>query len=133
MDPDDLELTDAERDALHHVRIGVDHVQRAFGSLLEFHHEMGSAMDRFEAARESLREAGHDEFADALRDDVLPAGAVDDRWSYELVESFREGLLPDAVELERAVRDDLADGVAYVRERALQREWRERADRSDGD
>lgn len=131
MDPHDLELTDAERDALHDVRIGVDHVQRAFGSLLEFHHEMGSAMDRFEDARETFREAGHDEFADALRDDVLPAGAVDNRWSYELVESFRGGLLPDVIELEREVREDVAGGVAYVRERELQREWRERADRSN--
>ncbi|MFC7135853.1 hypothetical protein ACFQRB_03205 [Halobaculum litoreum] len=30
-----------------------------------------------------LRAAGHDGYADTIRDRLLPAGAVEDRWTYE--------------------------------------------------
>lgn len=123
------DLTETELEALHDLQLAVEHVHRAFGYLLEFHHETGHAMDRFEEARAKLEAAGHDAFADALRDDVLPAGAVDDRWSYELVEAFKAGLFTDCVEYERTVREDLADGVEHVAEREQQRAWRDRARR----
>jgi hypothetical protein len=123
------DLTDAECDALHDLQLAVEHVHRAFGYLLEFHHETGHAMDRFEEAREKLEAAGHDAFAATLRDDVLPAGAVDDRWSYEVVEGFKHGLFTDCVEYERRVREELADGVEHVAEREQQRAWRDRARR----
>lgn len=119
--------SDLERAALHNLGLGVEHVYRAFGHLLEFHHETGRAMDEFETARVQLREAGHEAFAARLRDDLLPAGAVGDMWTYELVEAFESGLLADVVEFETAVRDALADGVAHVTERDQQRRWRDRA------
>jgi hypothetical protein len=52
------DLTDAEKRALHQMQVGVEHVGRARGRRLDFHHEIGDAFDHFEAARESLREAG---------------------------------------------------------------------------
>lgn len=124
-----IELTETERAALHDLQLAVEHVYRAYGYLLEFHHETGHAMDRFEEAREKLAAAGHDEFADALRDDILPSGAVGDRWSYELVEGFEHGMFTDCVAFERLVREELADGVEHVAERRQKRRWRDRARR----
>jgi hypothetical protein len=123
------ETTAAERAALHQLQLGGEHVQRAYGHLLAFHHQVGRAMDRYAAAEPHLREAGHDALADELRDRHLPAGVVGDRWSYELVEAFEAGFLQSTTGFERRVRDRLAGGVGHVTEREQQREWRERARR----
>jgi hypothetical protein len=123
------ETTAAERAALHELQLGGEHVQRAYGHLLAFHHQIGRAMDRYAAAEPHLREADHDRFADELRDRHLPAGVVGDKWSYELVESFEAGFLQEVTGFERRVRDQLAEGVGHVTEREQQREWRERARR----
>ncbi|WP_255198608.1 hypothetical protein [Halorarius litoreus] len=129
METEGRELTETEREALHDVQLAIEHVYRAFGYLLEFHHETGHAMDRFEEARQKLAAAGHDEFAAALRDDILPAGAFDDCWSYELVEGFKSGMFADCIVYDEWIRGELTGGVEHVAERQQQREWRERAQR----
>lgn len=125
MDPEDLSAT--EREALHELQLGIEHVHRGFGALLDCHHEVGNGTDHFEVAMRKLRDAGHDDYADELRDEILPGGAFDDHWTYELVEAFRDGFLAETTEFEAAVRDDLVDGTGHVSERRQQREWRERA------
>jgi hypothetical protein len=120
------ELTDTEREALHRLQLGVEHVYRAYGSLLACHHSVGHGMDHFEAARELLAEAGHEEYATVLRDEILPAGFVGDRWTYELVDDARDGFVTDVTDFEQAIRTDLADSTPHVNERALQRRWRDR-------
>ncbi|OIB58345.1 hypothetical protein [Natrialba sp. SSL1] len=122
-----LDLSDTELDALHDLQLGIEHVHRAYGTLLEFHHQLGHAMDRVSDAEYELREAGHEEWADTIRDEHLPAGAISDQWTYELVEEFSAEFVTEIDEFETAVRDDLADGVGHVRERRQQRRIRERA------
>ncbi|ACV46527.1 MULTISPECIES: hypothetical protein [Halomicrobium] len=130
---DRSELTDTERAALHRLQLGVEHVHRGYGSLLACHHSIGHGMDHFEAARELLSEAGHEAYAEALREEILPAGFVDDRWTYELVDAARTGFVDDVATLEAAIRADLADGEQHVSERRLQRRWRRRAAGRDGE
>ncbi|NUB89679.1 hypothetical protein HT576_01340 [Haloterrigena sp. SYSU A121-1] len=127
-DPDDLELSDVEADALHELQLGIEYVHRAYGTLLEFHHELGHAMDRMGDAEDALREAGHEEWADALRDDHLPAGAVSDQWTFELVEEFSDEFVAEVDAFETEVREELADGVDHVTERRQKRQLRDRAD-----
>lgn len=67
-------LDDRERDALHEVELGVEHLHRGYGHLLAFHHSVGHAMDRLAAIEDDLRAAGHEKYAAELRDDHLPAG-----------------------------------------------------------
>ncbi|SDR38740.1 BAR domain-containing protein [Natronobacterium texcoconense] len=127
-DPDDLELSDEEADALHHMQLGIEYVHRAYGSLLEFHHQLGHAMDRMSDAEDELRAAGHEEWADSLQNDHLPAGAISDQWTFELVEEFSTEFMDDVVAFEDAVREELADGLDHVTERQQKRRLRERAD-----
>ncbi|RKD95826.1 hypothetical protein [Halopiger aswanensis] len=127
VDPEELDLTDAEEDALHDLQLGIEHVHRAYGTLLEFHHQLGHAMDRMSDAEDALREAGHEEWANRLRDDHLPAGAISDQWTFELVEEFSTEFLEDVDEFEATVRDELADGIDHVTERQQKRALRERA------
>ncbi|HMB50775.1 MAG TPA: hypothetical protein VKM69_08945, partial [Natronoarchaeum rubrum] len=74
------DLTDDERDALHEFQLAAEYLQRAYGDLLECHHQVGHAMDRMSDAEELLRGAGHEELADELRHEHLPAGAIEDKW-----------------------------------------------------
>lgn len=121
------DLSEAEAEALHTIELGVEWLQRARGNLIEFHHATGHAMDHLNDAETMLRACGHEAMADELRDELLPAGAVDNRWTYDLLETFEAGLLADATEYERGVRDDLADGHRHVAERRQEREWKRRA------
>lgn len=122
-------LDDRERDALHEVELGVEHLHRAYGHLLAFHHSVGHAMDRLAAIEDDLRAAGREEYAAELRDEHLPAGVVDERWSYELVEAFHDGFLAEMTDFERRLREDAAGGRRHVAEREQRRRWRERARR----
>ncbi|MFU8867479.1 hypothetical protein [Natronococcus sp.] len=130
-DIDGLELSETEEAALHDLQLGIEYVHRAYGNLLQFHHELGHAMDRIGDAEDELREAGREEWADRLRDDHLPAGAISDRWTYELVEEFSDGFLEDVDAFEDEVREELADGIDHVTERRQQRRIRERARTDD--
>ncbi|WP_254273849.1 hypothetical protein [Haloarcula marina] len=125
------DVTDVEMEALHAVELGLEWLQRANGMLVSFHHATGHAMDHLDDAERTLRACGHDEFADELRDDLLPSGAVDERWTYDLLETFQSGLLNEATGFERRVRDDIADGHSHVAERQQEREWRRRAREPD--
>ena len=127
-DVESTELGEAERVALHRAELGVEWLRRAHGSLVEFHHATGHAMDHLYEAEATLREAGHTELADQLRDELLPSGAVEDRWTYDILEAFEAGLLADVTGYERRTRGKLADGERHITERRQEREWKERAD-----
>ncbi|WP_254531711.1 hypothetical protein [Natrinema gelatinilyticum] len=126
---DGLDLSDAERAALHDLQLSVEHVHRAYGTLLEFHHQLGHAMDHMSDAEDHLRTADHEEWANELRDDHLPAGAISDQWTFELVEEFRREFLDEVDAFEESVRQELADGLDHVTERRQKRKLRERAER----
>jgi len=121
------DLSEAEVEAVHTIELGLEWLQRARGTLIEFHHATGHAMDHLNDAETMLRACGHETMADELRDELLPAGAVDNRWTYDLLETFEAGLLADATAYERQVRSDLADGHRHVAERRQEREWKRRA------
>jgi len=122
------DLTEAEREALHTVELSVEWLHRAHGHLVEFHHKTGHAMDHLADAEEQLREAGHADLADVLRDQHLPQGVIDeDRWSYDVLESYQEGFLNDLVAFEEQARGEIADGNRHVTERKQEREWKRRA------
>jgi hypothetical protein len=129
-------LTETEREALHEVELGVEHLHRAHGHLVSFHHSTGRAMDHLAVAEKRLRAAGHERLADRLRDEYLPRGVVppcDDtgptagRWSYDILEKFQETFLDDVVAFGERVHDRLADGRRHVMERRQEVEWKERA------
>lgn len=134
--PDDL--TETEREALHHVELGVERLHRAHGHLVTFHHNTGRAMDHLATAEDLLRESGYHDLADALRDEYLPRGVVeacdsDDptagRWSYDILENFQNTFLHDIVAFGDDVCERVADGLRHAHERTQEREWKQRMQR----
>jgi len=121
------ELSEGEMEAVHSVELATEWLQRAHGEFLELHHKTGHAMDRLDEAETQLRDCGHDELADLLRRELLAAGVIDGRWTYDLLEEFEEEFLSDMTDFKRQVCNQVADGQRHVPERQQHREWRERA------
>jgi len=121
------DLTDEEITALHEVELGVEWLHRAHGHLVQFHHATGHAMDHLAEAEEALREAGYDELADRLRDDLLPRGVVGDTWSYGVLEAFQDEPMAAVESFGADARDEVADGERHVAERRQEREWKGRS------
>jgi hypothetical protein len=110
----------------------VEWLHRAHGHLVEFHHNTGHAMDHLARAEGSLRESGYDDLANALRNQYLPRGVIDeDRWSYDVLECFQEDFLADITAFEEESRGQIADGRRHVTERLQEQGWKKRAE--DGD
>lgn len=125
---DRLELSDEERDALHSIELCVEWLHRAHGELVEFHHKTGHAMDHLDTAEQQLRASGHVDLANAVRDEYLPRGVIDEgRWSYDVLESYQDGFLSALTEFEEHAREDVADGRRHVTERQQERKWKQRA------
>lgn len=123
-------LSDEEVEALHELELAVEWLRRAHGDLVAFHHEVGHAMDHLADAEGALREAERPELANAVRDEYLPRGVLDDdRWSYDVLESYESSFLEPLCEFEHNTRDRIAEGQRHVAERRQEREWRRRADR----
>jgi hypothetical protein len=123
------DLSETERQGLHEVELALEWLHRAHGSLMAFHHATGHAMDHLADAEEQLREADRTEVADAIRDEYLPRGVIDqDRWSYEVVEHYQASFLDPLSDFEAETREALADGRRHVTERRQEQAWKRRAE-----
>lgn len=129
---EEQDITETELAAIHRVELGLEWLHRAHGALVAFHHKTGHAMDHLAEAEQLLTEAGHEELATTLRDELLPRGVVareegPGHWTYEVLESFEGDLYADAREFEVAAREAVTGGVRHAAERRQQRRWRQRA------
>lgn len=134
--PHGSSLGDGERAALHEVELGIEHLQRAHGHLVSFHHAVGRGMDHLATAESKLRDSGYDALADAIRDEYLPRGVIESqhpddrgRWSYDVLEAYEEAFLEDIVAFGRKATERISDGLRHPQERSQEREWRRRSER----
>lgn len=112
------EMSHDERAAVEEIERGLESFHRAHGALVEFHHAIGRAMEHFDEAEGRLREE-HDDIADDLAEDVLPAGiTADGKLTYELVAEFEDGPLATVESVADSTFEELADGRRYPIERA---------------
>ena len=75
---------------------------------------MGSSERVLEEATAMLRDAGHDDLADALGADALGANPLPGMWSFQMVEAFDDGYYATVTGLERRARDELVGGRRHV-------------------
>jgi len=124
------DLDQKEIDAIHEVELGVEWLTRAHGALLEFHHGTGHAMEHLAAAESLFRERGHEALADDIKHRFLPRGVIDqDRWSYDVLETFEDGMLADVDAFEERARREVTGGRRHVAEQQQERDWKDRAKR----
>lgn len=101
--------------AAHQVEVAAEWVERAFGALLDAHHETGHAQGLLLEAADALAQAGLGELAARTRD-VAALDAVHGRWTYQMVDEYRSHLLGPVRALDAAVRDAVTGGVRHCSE-----------------
>jgi hypothetical protein len=107
-------VDDATVEAVGTATEALEWIERARGSLYDFHQKMGHADALFGQAADALDDAGHRDQAHMLRERIVGRNAIDGRWSFQMVEEFDDLYWSAAREAERSVRDDLLEGRRHV-------------------
>jgi hypothetical protein len=105
----------ASLQAVHQVEVAAEWVERAFGSLLDAHHETGHAQELLLEAADALSAAGHEALARDARA-VAARDAVHGRWTYQVVDEYRSHLLGPVRALDAEVRGEITGGVRHCHE-----------------
>lgn len=105
-------------------------VERARGSLYDFHQRMGHADRLVGDASERLRSAGHEHLAKLLSERLVGLNAMHGRWSFQMVEEFDDGYWSTFRAIETQVRDELTGGARHVAEAEMKQ--RRRSPGQDG-
>lgn len=99
-------------------------LERARGRLYDFHQLIGHVDLMFGEAADLVERAGYAELADRVRTELVGMNVAPGRWTFQLVEEFDDGYMATAREQERAVRDELTDGVRHVFEAEMKQDRR---------
>ena len=117
-------VDDATVEALGKLSEALEVVEDARGHLYGFHRLTGTADLALGEAVDLLREAGHAEFADRLRTELVGRNVVQGRWTFQIVEEYDDGYYATFKRLEAAARDDLVGGRRHLFEAEMKEERR---------
>ncbi len=107
-------VSDATVDATGKLSEALETVERARGHLYAFHQLMGHADLLAGEAADLLHEAGHEEIAERLLDEIIGRNIAEGRWTFQLVEEFDDGYWAGFREFEKRVRDELVAGRRHL-------------------
>ncbi|MBI3223537.1 MAG: hypothetical protein HYZ39_00620 [Mycolicibacterium cosmeticum] len=117
-------VSDDTVEAVGKVSEALEYVERARGHLYSFHQLMGHADLLLGEAADALRDAGHRDIADHLREDMVGRNVIRGRWTFQVVEEFDDDYWSRFREHEKRVRDELLDGNRHVFEAEMKEDRR---------
>ena len=112
--PDDLTVR-----ALGKLSEALETVERARGHLYSMHQLTGTADFQLDEAVSLLMQAGHTELAERVERELIGRNVTPGHWTFQLVEEYDDGYWSEFRALERAARDELADGRRHLYEAEL--------------
>jgi hypothetical protein len=101
-------------------------VERARGHLYAFHQLTGGADLTLGRAVEQLRAAGHGAQADLVEREIVGRNVIPGRWTFQLIEDYNATYYTPFADVERRVREELADGRAHLYEAEMKEARRTR-------
>jgi hypothetical protein len=119
-------VSDQTINALGTLSEAFEAVETARGFLYSFHRVTGTADITLGKAIDELREAGHDDLAQRLEQDLLGRNVLQDRWTFQIVEEYDQNYYSVFQELERAARDELVGGRRHIFEAEMKERERTR-------
>jgi hypothetical protein len=111
-------------EALGTLSAALEVLEHARGYLYGFHRLTGKADLGFGDAVEQLRKAGHTELADRIDTELIGRNVIEGRWTFQIVEDYDDGYYATFKELERAAREQLADGKRHLFEAEMKEDRR---------
>lgn len=90
--------------------------EQARGHLFAWHQLTGRADGQLDDAVRLLREAGRDDLADRVTEELIGRNVLPGRWSFQVVEEYDDGYYEVFRSLEAEARDALLQGRRHVYE-----------------
>ena len=107
-------VTDDQVRALGLLSEALETVEQARGNLYAFHQLSGRADLQLQDAVSALADAGQEELAGAIADDLVGRNVLYGRWTYQVVEEYDDGYWSRFRALERRARDEVAGGRRHL-------------------
>jgi hypothetical protein len=109
-------VSDETVEALGALSKALETTERARGHLYSFHQLTGTADLQLDDAVDLLRKAGHPEWADKVRTEILGRNVIPGHWTFQIVEAYDETYHQPFTHLARAAVDRLAQGRDHLYE-----------------
>jgi hypothetical protein len=119
-------VSDALVEATGTLSEALERVERARGALYEFHQLIGGADALLDEVVTGLAEAGRQELADRVRDELIGLNVLPGRWTFQVVEEFDAGYYATFRDVERVTRNETMAGRRHVFEAELKQRRRTR-------
>ncbi|MEU2929516.1 hypothetical protein ABZ636_31360 [Streptomyces sp. NPDC007251] len=112
-------LSDETVEALGALSKALETTERARGRLYDFHQLTGTADFQLDRAVELLYKAGHPEWAEAVRTQILGRNVIPGHWTFQIVEAYNATYYRPFQELEASAVKELAQGRDHLLEAEL--------------
>ncbi len=109
-------VSDETVEALGSLSKALETTERARGHLYSFHQLTGTADLELDRAVELLHKAGHPDWAEAVRTQVLGRNVIPGHWTFQIVEAYDDTYYRPFRELEQAAVEELAEGRDHLYE-----------------
>ncbi|MGV9453789.1 hypothetical protein [Streptomyces sp. NPDC003635] len=98
--------------------------ERARGRLYDFHQLTGTADLQLDDAVRLLREAGHHEWAERIRSDIVGRNVIPGHWTFQIIEAYNATYYRAFQQLEASAVQELAHGRDHLYEAQLKEDRR---------
>ncbi|MCX5384818.1 hypothetical protein [Streptomyces sp. NBC_00083] len=117
-------VCDTTVEALGALSKALETTERARGHLYAFHQLTGTSDFELDRTVELLREAGHEDWAERVRHEILGRNVIPGHWTFQIIEAYNTTFYEPYKALESAARAELADGRDHLFEAELKEERR---------
>jgi hypothetical protein len=117
-------LDDRTVEALGKLSEALEVVERVRGHLYSVHQLTGTGDFMLDDAVDLFRRAGHQALAERIETELIGRNVIPGHWTFQIVEEYDDGYYADFRAIEKAARDELADGKRHLYEAELKEKRR---------
>lgn len=114
-----VDIDEAIVDALGKLSEALEKTERARGRLYDFHQLTGAADFALDDVVAAFRAAGQDAAADRVERELVGRNVLPGMWTFQIVEAYDDGYFRAFRDLERDLREELAQGRRHGYEARL--------------
>jgi hypothetical protein len=117
-------MDDVTVEALGKLSEALEVVERVRGHLYSVHQLTGVADFMLDDAVELFRRAGQAAIADRIECELIGRNVIPGHWTFQIVEEYDDGYYAEFRAIEKAARDELAEGKRHLWEAELKEKRR---------